>query len=436
GLKETVWVELTPLSNKPAPVGRCGHVAVPSHDGSNLIVIGGYHEEGLLGDVWSFDLETCTWSTINIPGQAPPLRAFFRGCAGPPPGKKSGESYNKEGIFAYVFGGCDEDEFSNDLWCLDLEDRVWSITHQGGNDPAVPVPRGNHGMCAMNSNLVVHGGEIAAGDLLGDFWTFDTSSLTWSKRLLNPTGPGPCPRSSHCLTFVASSTSMGEGTLAIFGGMGNLGGNMESDPVPLNDLWVCTNATRSGTGVGLGERSWNWSLVLLEGIGPSPRSLAALVAAMPSDLSDVEEAHSGDDQIITEADLFVFGGYGLVELPPPDETRDSLQSNTDIIEDGGRIITAYLDDLWTLDLGRCHSGLDVVDSGRVGEEGVEDSRGRFRGWVDEAGMGFEGESPVEGRNGHSLVVCGRGRQLILFGGFVGDGFDSRVYSADLPLSRG
>lgn len=47
-------------------------------------------------------------------------------------------------------------------------------------------------------------------------------------------------------------------------------------------------------------------------------------------------------------------------------------------------------------------------------------------------MGFPGESIVEGRNGHTLTWCGD--KLVLFGGFVGDGFDSGVHVAEPPLS--
>ena len=126
-----------------------------------------------------------------------------------------------------------------------------------------------------------------------------------------------------------------------------------------------------------------WSLVLFDGVGPSPRSLAAL-SPRPCG-----------------RDLFLFGGYGLVELPV---TRDANN-------DGGDIITAYIDDLWMLSL----------------DGGVAPSPE----WVDEEGMGFAGESIVEGRNGHTLTWCGD--KLVLFGGFVGDGFDASLHVAETPL---
>lgn len=44
------------------------------------MVIGGYNAEGIMSDVWEFDLETREWARINIvAGPAPPERAYFRG---------------------------------------------------------------------------------------------------------------------------------------------------------------------------------------------------------------------------------------------------------------------------------------------------------------------------------------------------------------------
>lgn len=127
---------------------------------------------------------------------------------------------------------------------------------------------------------------------------------------------------------------------------------------------------------------------MLEGIGPSPRSLSAL-SPRPGD-----------------TDLFLFGGYGLVELPG--NSGDLSASEGDDESEGDDIVVAYIDDLWMLNLN----------------EGVPSKPQ----WVDEEGMGFAGESIVEGRNGHTLTWCGH--KLVLFGGFVGDGFDASLHVAE------
>lgn len=183
--------------------------------------------------------------------------------------------------------------------------------------------------------------------------------------------------------------------------------------MPLNDLWVLSRVvpvTLGGDG-GLGsdgsmhdrDGPGVWSSVILNGVGPSPRSLAALSSPHPG---------SGD--------LFLFGGYGLVELPAP------VSADADGEDDCVDIIMAYIDDLWRLDIPNPNERRDGC-----GEGDGSENEPRIQ-WVDEDDMGFPGESIVEGRNGHSLTWC-RGK-LVLFGGFVGDGFDASVHVADAPSS--
>ncbi|CAM9987661.1 unnamed protein product, partial [Hapterophycus canaliculatus] len=213
--------------------------------------------------------------------------------------------------------------------------------------------------------------------------------------------------------------------LVLFGGLGYAQNEEEEeDTMPLNDLWVWSPggggggggggfATSHGTGGGEGLLSWDgggaWSLVVLDGVGPSPRSLAAVVSApRRPDPSRGGGGGGGNDNGV--ADLFLFGGYGLVELGGMVDDGGAKEEE----EEGGEIIMAYIDDLWRLTLG---GGTATTVPLR---------------WANEAEMGFAGESIVEGRNGHTLTWCGD--DLVLFGGFVGDGFDAGVHVAEPPSS--
>lgn len=255
--------------------------------------------------------------------------------------------------------------------------------------------------------------------------------------------------------------------MVLFGGLGRVDNNNSDigegyddeeeeeegeETMPLNDLWVMspmTTVVAGGGGGGDNEDGGGgfsrvcgvWSLVMLDGVGPSPRSLAAIVSGSSSG--------GGDGGGVNSADLFLFGGYGFVELP-----RNSNSNNTngssgsssmmadgheeeEDEEEGGDIIMAYIDDLWRLSWGvggvnsnGSGSGID----GTLTAPAVAASGGSTPAaeWTDEAGMGFPGESIVEGRNGHSLTWCGD--KLVLFGGFVGDGFDAGVHVARPPSS--
>ena len=44
------------------------------------MIFGGYNAEGLLSDVWEFDLEAREWARADVAaGPVPPERTFFRG---------------------------------------------------------------------------------------------------------------------------------------------------------------------------------------------------------------------------------------------------------------------------------------------------------------------------------------------------------------------
>lgn len=247
----------------------------------------------------------------------------------------------------------------------------------------------------------------------------------------------------------------------MFGGLGGDGsmgaeGDAEEDRMPLNDLWVLSPVLSLMLGLGAGSGPEGgitrvagdsqtlpvWSLVMLEGVGPSPRSLSALAARRPPPhfcSSDGDES-DGNDRCDREreshgtAELFIFGGYGLVELPSGTGAGNSVNVEQDSDEEGD-IIMAYIDDLWGLSLNVQRSSeegvdanVDTVSNTSAASDCVVTAGGI--GWVDEEEMGFAGPSSVEGRNGHTLTWCGD--KLILFGGFVGDAFDAGVHVAEVP----
>lgn len=58
-------------------------VAVACGGGQRLVLFGGYNADGILRDVWQFDLESREWAAIRIAaGPEPPERAYFRGMYG------------------------------------------------------------------------------------------------------------------------------------------------------------------------------------------------------------------------------------------------------------------------------------------------------------------------------------------------------------------
>lgn len=423
--RSTPWRQVSPAQPKKkagkrrprGPEPRCGHGVIVNHIAKRLICYGGHTDE-LRSDVWSFDLASSAWSEVHITSTESPLpRAFFATSAAPftedPPSSPG---------TGYLFGGSDGSVCSNDLWRLTVEDSSAMESASGESSlsgrwenltptsAVLPPARANHAMASSAYGLFIHGGEDE--NLLGDLWfynlntshsTVDIHTDACSNESINAWSPvhigegtSPCPRSHHVF-------GRGEGTnvFMVFGGLTTQAHaaavdlneeesteDMNEDAeslVPLNDLWILTPVdahTNVHTHTGAHTHTWTWSMLLLDGIGPSPRSQTSACSIT----CKFTEGEAGDL-------FFLFGGHGLVELPQDED------------EEEPNIITAYIDDLWVLDL-------------------------KNERWLDESMLGFEGESPIEGRSGHSLSAC-CDTQLVLYGGFVGDGYDTKVYTADL-----
>ncbi|KAG5190784.1 hypothetical protein JKP88DRAFT_266775 [Tribonema minus] len=390
----------------PCPQARCGHAALHDRNTGGILILGGYTDE-LYDDAWSFDPASKTWTPVKQPSAQPsPLpRVSFSATSAPP----ADPSLTSDASTGFIFGGTDGESALGDMWRFSCEASTLTWCKVEPNTGAAsPTPRANAALCAgPRSLLLLHGGED--GDLLSDAWWFDISAQQWS-RLAAAAAPQPCARANHALTYSPPCDSF-----VLFGGLTTAAlaesmsresaldaeagapsmlqrsamaealqpiqedADAEPDMAPLNDLWVLSRVEVDDASV---PGQWLWSMVLMDDIGPSPRSDTAMAALLDG-----------------EGLIFLFGGHGLVELPGSSDVGN---------EEEGVITMAYLDDLWALDLSA-------------------------RRWLDESALGYPGESPIEGRSGHSLTPCVD--QLVLYGGLVGDGYDGAVYAADLGMLR-
>jgi len=183
----------------------------------------------------------------------------------------------------------------------------------------------------------------------------------------------------------------------------------ESALVPLNDVWILHLDDSEGA-----LRRWRWSsLAPAFGLAPSPRSLPAL-ACSPG------EGNSSSS-------VFVFGGYGLYEVASDDTGGAS---------EGGEIRMGYLRDLWALDVSTgqwtCSDDLSPPGTDFAAAAAAASSSSS----VPQLPAGSE----VQARNGHGLVVLGRGSAgngggggtAVTFGGYTGAAFlnSVEVFRAD------
>jgi len=251
---------------KKSPNERAGHGVLCLED--SFIIIGGFNDECELTDAWKYTGHS--WKVMKQEKKITPLpRLDFDGC-------KIGNSY-------YLFGGlvCEDESVSiyNDLWQCDFNLTksssqplyTWTCVCQDS-----PVPeRSGHIVVSIESNsFLVHGGECMK--YFDDLWMFNCDASTWSQLCIS--GAKPCGRSGHAGVYCEDRAQ-----LIVYGGVRKV----DADVQYLNDLWVLD---MSSTDSGL----WNWSLIILNGIGPSPRDMPALL-------------------YLQSGELLLRGGYGLAE---------------------------------------------------------------------------------------------------------------------------
>ena len=101
---------------------------------------------------------------------------------------------DREGRFAYLFGGRDGDREFDDLWRYDLAKDTWKRISPKG---ATPEPRfGHNAVWVDDYGMVVFAGQRGA-DFFDDLWAFDPAAKRW--RELPAKGQVPKRRYGSCM---------------------------------------------------------------------------------------------------------------------------------------------------------------------------------------------------------------------------------------------
>ncbi|KAF8645697.1 hypothetical protein AX16_007632 [Volvariella volvacea WC 439] len=119
---------------------------------------------------------------------------------------------------AWVFGGCDDKDNFQDIYCFDIETMQWSHPEIQGEE--CPPPCRAHTATLVDRKLVIIGGGRGP-DYYNAVWVFDTVTRRWTKP--NITSPQPSPRRAHTAVYYKHK-------IWVFGG----GNGMDA----LNDLWT------------------------------------------------------------------------------------------------------------------------------------------------------------------------------------------------------
>lgn len=193
------WLPVSASGAKPAARYGAGGDAV----GDAFVVTHGFTNSGRFDDTWRL-LQPGSWTNVSPPSGRPIKRCLHRAVYVP--------GIRKMLLFGGQTNGV---PFLGDTWLYDTAGRTWTQVRG-----AAPGARNVYAAVARESNLVLFGGESAAGPR-DDVWRFD--GATW--RQLSVAGAKPSARSGIEGALVGS-------TMLVFGGTQN--GTL------LADLWELT----------------------------------------------------------------------------------------------------------------------------------------------------------------------------------------------------
>ncbi|XP_034050641.1 kelch domain-containing protein 1-like [Thalassophryne amazonica] len=207
---------------------------------NTLHVWGGYQviagEDVMLpsDEIWLCDLDSGIWHRRQITGDIPPDLLGFCG------------SYVNNTL--YIFGGCDPNGYSNQMFSVDLSERCCSCRRVTNTKGTTPSPRNKHTCWVHKDRLIYFGGygcktiaevqntssssfiveEMAWTMIGGTLFTcwgwnnevtvFDIHTSIWS--LAETNGSAPSPRSCHASALLGNkgyiSGGLGRAELDIF----------------------------------------------------------------------------------------------------------------------------------------------------------------------------------------------------------------------------
>lgn len=223
-LSQNEWTQMASTGDNPGP--RVFH-AVAYVGGDRVLLYGGHTPAGTGWDTYVYDLSDNKWTKkMNVS----------------PPGRRSSHAMAYLGDDqVLLFGGQElQGVLGKGTWVYDLSQNTWTEKNVPG---PTPVLRMGHQMAFVRDTIaVLFGGrtlDVPAGkqyDAKNDTWKYLLNANEWVPDT-DESGTLPAPRTDHGF---ARSSSVGEGPLVMFGGIGG-DSQVQKDTwtySPEGDPWV------------------------------------------------------------------------------------------------------------------------------------------------------------------------------------------------------
>jgi N-acetylneuraminic acid mutarotase len=387
------WTELHPGGGSPA--ARDSHSMVFDAATGTAVLFGGWDANADFGDTWAYDPAADVWTQVEPGGAAPAARG---NCA---------MAYDSSRGRAVLFGGSASGSMMNDTWAYEPAAGTWSELDPGST---LPVARYGHSTAydPESAQLLVFGGFTSYGDVLGDIWSFDPITESWTER--DPAGSLPVARSGHRMVYDPDT-----GTAIMFGGY--------TGEFDLNDTWAYDPAADM------------WSDLNPAGALPPARDSHAMVYDPVS--QRVLLFGGRDDEYQPLDDLWAYdpSTNSWTELAPTGDTPTARSFHAMAYDPESAKVILFG--------GTSYDGSETVSEGAVTATPAKTGRraeGEFGDtWIyDPAANTWTeveplGEQPYP-RDDHSMVYDPASGNVLLFGGW--DGYDtlSDAWSYDVSTS--
>jgi hypothetical protein len=396
------WSRASP-STSPGP--RWIHKMAYDADAGKVVLFGGVDRVSPLGDTWTYDVASNTWTNMSPPSSPRPRTEFSM-------------TYDEANKVVVLFGGAGTGQgYEGDTWTYDARANNWT----NRTPSTTPGPRCCQAM-AFDSALgrsIMFGWNLPPGG--GPAWTYDAGTNRWE--YLSPAA-GPTPRALHSMALDPARRKA-----VMFGG-----------DAAHPETWVYDLATS------------RWSL-RSPAISPGPRERAAMVFDEKKGVAVMFGGWDGNDTV-NETWLYDLGADTWTLASPVRSPAGRYGHamaydpwSEDVVLFGGSGRFTALNDTWTFDAAtstwsdvspalsppaRAHHAMSAATGD--GKLVMFGSGSDYETWVyDVAANEWSDRRPAsvpKSRTGHAMVFDASRRMALMLGGYVSNAYDPAIRSYD------
>ncbi len=220
------WKDIT----SSGPSERYGHAMAYDSKHNKVVLFGGRNNDWeFFYDTWVYDLETNTWTEIDIPEMFPDPRIYHA------------MIYSPAAERILLFGGENEwEEILDDLWVFDLGTNTWDLAHYDSS-PSHIYGRGGHSLVydPFEEKVYLFGGYSGYSfdrTYYQDTWLLEYYGDSYAYWYNVTPSTGPSVRAFHSMTTIYNSTENPMDRYAIL-----YGGEVDyihGDGIIYDDTWI------------------------------------------------------------------------------------------------------------------------------------------------------------------------------------------------------